>query len=74
MEKEKKETIAGSSAFSELDDQTLTFSLCITVAVAMPLPPASVDVVVCDVPFGRKFGCGVDMATALPDILSETER
>ncbi|GAA6088627.1 THUMP domain-containing protein 2 isoform X1, partial [Tachysurus ichikawai] len=39
-----------------------------------PLSAASVDVVVCDVPFGRKFSCGVDMTTALPHILAEMER
>ncbi|XP_060789343.1 THUMP domain-containing protein 2 [Neoarius graeffei] len=42
--------------------------------MAMPLPAASVDAVVCDVPFGRKFHCGVDMTTALPHILTEMER
>lgn len=40
----------------------------------IPLPPASVDGVVCDVPFGRKFSCSTDMATALPQILTEMER
>ncbi|XP_026999517.2 THUMP domain-containing protein 2 isoform X1 [Tachysurus fulvidraco] len=42
--------------------------------MATPLSAASVDVVVCDVPFGRKFSCGVDMTTALPHILAEMER
>ncbi|KAB5561964.1 hypothetical protein PHYPO_G00012520 [Pangasianodon hypophthalmus] len=40
----------------------------------MPLPAASVDAVVCDVPFGRKFSCSDDMTTALPHILAEMER
>ncbi|XP_077585883.1 U6 snRNA (guanine-N(2))-methyltransferase THUMPD2 [Stigmatopora nigra] len=41
---------------------------------AMPLPSASVDAVVCDLPFGRKFGNKSDMATSLPLILAEMER
>ncbi|XP_053538828.1 THUMP domain-containing protein 2 [Ictalurus punctatus] len=42
--------------------------------MATPLPAASVDAVVCDVPFGRKFSCGVDVTTALPHVLAEMER
>ncbi|XP_035388512.1 THUMP domain-containing protein 2 isoform X1 [Electrophorus electricus] len=42
--------------------------------MAIPLPTASVDVVLCDVPFGRKFSCSVDMPAALPRILAEMER
>ncbi|XP_053365247.1 THUMP domain-containing protein 2 isoform X4 [Clarias gariepinus] len=42
--------------------------------MALPLPSASVDAVVCDIPFGRKFSCGVAMTTALPRILAEMER
>ncbi|XP_076850685.1 U6 snRNA (guanine-N(2))-methyltransferase THUMPD2 isoform X2 [Brachyhypopomus gauderio] len=42
--------------------------------MAIPLPTASVDVVLCDVPFGRKFSCSMDMPTALPQILAEMER
>ncbi|XP_053365246.1 THUMP domain-containing protein 2 isoform X3 [Clarias gariepinus] len=41
--------------------------------MALPLPSASVDAVVCDIPFGRKFSCGVAMTTALPRILAEME-
>lgn len=40
----------------------------------IPLPDARVDVVVCDLPFGRKFGTRVDMAAKLPLILTEMER
>lgn len=40
----------------------------------IPLPDARVDVVVCDLPFGRKFGTKVDMAAKLPLILTEMER
>lgn len=40
----------------------------------IPLSDARVDVVVCDLPFGRKFGTRVDMAAKLPLILTEMER
>ncbi|XP_072546162.1 THUMP domain-containing protein 2 isoform X2 [Salminus brasiliensis] len=42
--------------------------------MAIPLPASSVDVVLCDVPFGRKFSCSRDMTAALPYILAEMER
>nr|XP_057914969.1 THUMP domain-containing protein 2 isoform X2 [Doryrhamphus excisus] len=38
------------------------------------LPSASVDAVVCDLPFGRKFGTKANMAASLPIILKEMER
>lgn len=41
---------------------------------ALPLPSASVDAVVCDLPFGRKFSTRTNMAENLPVILSEMER
>lgn len=41
---------------------------------ALPLPSASVDAVVCDLPFGRKFGSKTDMASKLPLIVAEMER
>lgn len=44
------------------------------VCAALPLPSASVDAVVCDLPFGRKFGTKTDMAANLPLILTEMER
>ncbi|XP_041106128.1 THUMP domain-containing protein 2 isoform X2 [Polyodon spathula] len=40
----------------------------------MPLLSASVDAIVCDIPFGRKFNSETDMRTMLPDILKEMER
>ncbi|KAG5266600.1 hypothetical protein AALO_G00233940 [Alosa alosa] len=43
-------------------------------AMRIPLPSGSVDVVICDVPFGRKFSCGSSMAAALPEIVEEMER
>nr|XP_046257281.1 THUMP domain-containing protein 2 [Scatophagus argus] len=43
-------------------------------SMALPLPSASVDIVVCDLPFGRKFGTKTNMASNLPLILSEMER
>ncbi|XP_064173359.1 THUMP domain-containing protein 2 isoform X3 [Anguilla rostrata] len=41
---------------------------------AIPVPPESVDAVVCDIPFGRKFGSKSDMAASLPAIVAEMER
>ncbi|XP_035257097.1 THUMP domain-containing protein 2 isoform X1 [Anguilla anguilla] len=41
---------------------------------AIPVPSESVDAVVCDIPFGRKFGSKSDMAAALPAIVAEMER
>ncbi|XP_060896191.1 THUMP domain-containing protein 2 [Labrus mixtus] len=43
-------------------------------SMALPLPSASVDAVVCDLPFGRKFGTKTSMAANLPLILAEIER
>ncbi|KAM6997244.1 THUMP domain-containing protein 2 [Tautogolabrus adspersus] len=43
-------------------------------SMALPLPSASVDAVVCDLPFGRKFGTKTSMAANLPLILTEIER
>lgn len=40
----------------------------------LPLPSASVDAVVCDLPFGRKFGTKTNMAANLPVIVTEMER
>uniref|UniRef100_A0A3B4EC68 Ribosomal RNA large subunit methyltransferase K/L-like methyltransferase domain-containing protein n=1 Tax=Pygocentrus nattereri TaxID=42514 RepID=A0A3B4EC68_PYGNA len=40
----------------------------------IPLPTGSVDAVLCDVPFGRRFSCSTDMTSALPRILAEMER
>lgn len=45
-----------------------------SVCAALPLPSASVDAVVCDLPFGRKFGTKTNMAANLPLILTEMER
>ncbi|XP_040905038.1 THUMP domain-containing protein 2 isoform X2 [Toxotes jaculatrix] len=43
-------------------------------SMVLPLPSASVDAVVCDLPFGRKFGTKTDMAANLPVIVTEMER
>ncbi|XP_041865929.1 THUMP domain-containing protein 2 [Melanotaenia boesemani] len=43
-------------------------------SMALPLPSASVDAVICDLPFGRKFSSRTNMAANLPLILSEMER
>ncbi len=45
-----------------------------SVCAELPLPSASVDAVVCDLPFGRKFGTKTNMAANLPLILTEMER
>ncbi|XP_076599488.1 U6 snRNA (guanine-N(2))-methyltransferase THUMPD2 [Chaetodon auriga] len=42
--------------------------------MVLPLPSVSVDAVVCDLPFGRKFGTKTNMAANLPLILAEMER
>ncbi|XP_026164283.1 THUMP domain-containing protein 2 isoform X2 [Mastacembelus armatus] len=43
-------------------------------SMVLPLPSASVDAVVCDLPFGRKFGTKTSMAANLPVIVTEMER
>ncbi|XP_018517281.1 THUMP domain-containing protein 2 [Lates calcarifer] len=43
-------------------------------SMVLPLPSASVDAVVCDLPFGRKFGTKTNMAANLPVIVTEMER
>ncbi|XP_075935523.1 U6 snRNA (guanine-N(2))-methyltransferase THUMPD2 [Anarhichas minor] len=43
-------------------------------SMMLPLPSTSVDAVVCDLPFGRKFGTKTNMAANLPLILTEMER
>ncbi|XP_051578700.1 THUMP domain-containing protein 2 isoform X1 [Myxocyprinus asiaticus] len=40
----------------------------------IPLADGVVDAVLCDVPFGRKFSCSIDMPRALPHLLREMER
>ncbi|XP_035462355.2 THUMP domain-containing protein 2 isoform X2 [Scophthalmus maximus] len=43
-------------------------------SMVLPLPSASVDAVICDLPFGRKFGTKTNMAANLPVIVAEMER
>ncbi|TMS04591.1 THUMP domain-containing protein 2 [Larimichthys crocea] len=43
-------------------------------STALPLPSSTVDAVVCDLPFGRKFGTKANAAANLPLILAEMER
>ncbi|KAM9344641.1 THUMP domain-containing protein 2 [Symphorus nematophorus] len=57
--------------FSELGNR---IHLLKASSMALPLPSASVDAVVCDLPFGRKFGTRTNMAANLPLILTEMER
>ncbi|XP_016125136.1 THUMP domain-containing protein 2-like [Sinocyclocheilus grahami] len=40
----------------------------------IPLADGTVDAVLCDVPFGRKFSCSYAMPTVLPCLLREMER
>ncbi|KAK5621568.1 hypothetical protein CRENBAI_000307 [Crenichthys baileyi] len=58
-------------AFAELQSRV---HLLKASSKALPLPSASVDAVVCDLPFGRKFSTRVNMADNLPLILGEMER
>ncbi|XP_030011191.1 THUMP domain-containing protein 2 isoform X2 [Sphaeramia orbicularis] len=58
-------------AFAELENR---IQLLKASSMALPLQSASVDAVVCDLPFGRKFGTKTDMAANLPLILMEMER
>ncbi|KAM8859342.1 THUMP domain-containing protein 2 isoform 2-T2 [Spinachia spinachia] len=43
-------------------------------SMMLPLPSASVDAVICDLPFGRKFSTKTNVAAHLPLILAEMER
>ncbi|KAM4598871.1 THUMP domain-containing protein 2 [Fundulus diaphanus] len=58
-------------AFAELQSRV---HLLKASSMVLPLPSASVDAVVCDLPFGRKFSTRENMAESLPVILSEMER
>uniref|UniRef100_A0A8C2WHZ1 THUMP domain containing 2 n=1 Tax=Cyclopterus lumpus TaxID=8103 RepID=A0A8C2WHZ1_CYCLU len=58
-------------AFAELGNR---IQLLKASSMRLPLPSASVDAVVCDLPFGRKFGTKTNMAADLPLILGEMER
>ncbi|XP_037638685.1 THUMP domain-containing protein 2 [Sebastes umbrosus] len=57
--------------FAELGNRILLLKAS---SMTLPLPTASVDAVVCDLPFGRKFGTKTNMAADLPLILTEMER
>ncbi|XP_046885193.1 THUMP domain-containing protein 2 [Hypomesus transpacificus] len=43
-------------------------------SMELPLSGCSVDAVLCDLPFGKKFGTKAGMAASLPGILTEMER
>ncbi|XP_061767267.1 THUMP domain-containing protein 2 isoform X1 [Nerophis ophidion] len=58
-------------SFAKLGDQ---MHLLKASSTDIPLPSESVDAVVCDLPFGRKFGTKTNMASSLPLILTEMER
>uniref|UniRef100_A0A3P8RLC2 THUMP domain containing 2 n=1 Tax=Amphiprion percula TaxID=161767 RepID=A0A3P8RLC2_AMPPE len=60
-----------NTAFAELGNR---IHLLKASSLALPLTDASVDAVICDLPFGRKFGTKTNMAANLPLILAEMER
>ncbi|XP_056148082.1 THUMP domain-containing protein 2 [Lampris incognitus] len=57
--------------FADLQDRIQVMQAS---AMELPLPNASVDAVVCDLPFGRKFGTKTDMAATLLLLVAEMER
>lgn len=61
----------GNIAYADLEDR---IQLLKASSMELPLKSASVDAVVCDLPFGRKFGTKMDIAVNLPLILTEMER
>ncbi|XP_034041173.1 THUMP domain-containing protein 2 isoform X2 [Thalassophryne amazonica] len=61
----------GNVGFAELGNR---MHLLKASSTALPLPSASVGAVICDLPFGRKFGTKSNMAADLPLILMEMER
>ncbi|KAL6102251.1 thumpd2 [Pungitius sinensis] len=58
-------------AFAELPHR---IQLLKASSMMLPLHSSSVDAVVCDLPFGRKFSTKTNMAANLPLILAEMER
>ncbi|CAN9500030.1 unnamed protein product [Ophioblennius macclurei] len=58
-------------SFAELENR---IHLLRASSLALPLASSSVNAVICDLPFGRKFSTRTDMAASLPLILTEMER
>ncbi|KAM6956640.1 THUMP domain-containing protein 2 [Aplochiton taeniatus] len=58
-------------AFAELTDRIHVVQAS---SLGLPLLSSSVDAVICDVPFGKKFGTKTNMAASLPRIVMEMER
>nr|XP_015218120.1 PREDICTED: THUMP domain-containing protein 2 isoform X4 [Lepisosteus oculatus] len=58
----------------QFSDLTSRIELMKASVTEIPLPAASVDAVICDIPFGRKFGCKTDVRIMLPAIVKEMER
>jgi len=64
----------GLKYFSWEEDERAFYPIFFFCSSEIPLADGAVDVVLCDVPFGRKFSCSSDMPTALPLLLREMER
>ncbi|KAJ8388214.1 hypothetical protein AAFF_G00135850 [Aldrovandia affinis] len=71
VDESQLEKARGNVRFAELAERVELMQSSVT---AIPVPSCSVDAVICDIPFGRKFGSKTDMATALPAIVNEMER
>lgn len=61
----------GNVVYAHLQDRIQVLKAS---SLGLPLSNASVDAIVCDLPFGRKFGTKMDAAVNLPFILSEMAR
>ncbi|KAG9341792.1 hypothetical protein JZ751_018514 [Albula glossodonta] len=61
----------GNVQYAELAERVELMQSSVT---AIPVPSCSVDAVICDIPFGKKFGSKADMEEALPGMVGEMER
>ncbi|XP_028845482.1 THUMP domain-containing protein 2 [Denticeps clupeoides] len=62
---------AENVALAQLQARVQLLQSC---AKDIPFPSGSIDMLVCDVPFGRKFSCGANMSDGLLEIVGEMER
>ncbi|XP_043916099.1 THUMP domain-containing protein 2 [Protopterus annectens] len=56
---------------AELEEKVNLLKASVT---ELPLQTESIDVIICDIPFGKKFKSSVDMREMLPHIINEMER